>query len=66
MARGKTNNSPTNIEDEKIKRNDKPFFYGVEITPKLQFTLQMAYMPNDYNQNPKLINQIIKKYVKKN
>lgn len=41
---------PIEIEDEKIKRIDKPFFYGVEITPKLSFKLQIAYLPPDNQQ----------------
>lgn len=38
---------PLEIEEDKIKRNPKPFFYGVEVTPKLSFKLQLAYIPND-------------------
>lgn len=36
---------PREIEQQKIKRNDIPFFYGVEITPPLTFKLQLAYLP---------------------
>lgn len=36
---------PLEIEDEKIKRIDRPFFYGVEATPKLTFKVQIAYLP---------------------
>lgn len=36
---------PIEIEDEKIKRNPKPFFFGVEVTPKLTFKLQFVYLP---------------------
>lgn len=38
---------PLEIEESKIKRNAKPFFYGVETTPKLSFKLELAYMPNE-------------------
>jgi len=38
---------PLQIEDEKIKRNPKPFFYGVETTPNLTFKLQLGYIPDN-------------------
>lgn len=43
---------PFDIEESKIKRNPIPLFYGVEVTPKLSFKLQMAYLPEGiYGQN---------------
>lgn len=38
---------PLSIEEQKIKRNPKPFFYGVEVTPKLSFKIQLAYLPSN-------------------
>lgn len=38
---------PLEIEDTKIKRIDKPFFFGVEATPKLSFKIQLAYLPDN-------------------
>lgn len=37
---------PFEIEETKIKRNPIPLFYGVEVTPKLSFKLQLAYLPD--------------------
>jgi len=37
---------PLSIEESKIKRNPIPLFYGVEVTPKLTFKLQLAYIPD--------------------
>lgn len=36
---------PLEIEEDKIKRNPKPFFFGVEVSPKLTFPLQLIYIP---------------------
>jgi hypothetical protein len=49
---------PLRIEDHKIKRIAKPFFYGVETVPNLTFTLQMAYIPdNGKEQNVNYISR---------
>lgn len=42
---------PLQIEEQKIKRNPKPFLFGVEITPKLSFTLQIAFIPSEERKN---------------
>ena len=47
---------PYVIEEQKIKRNAKPCFFGVEATPKLTFPLQIAYIPeNGKNQNQNIL-----------
>lgn len=51
------------IEDQKIKRIDKSFFYGVEATPKLSFKVQIAYIPSDNSQElitPQSMGAIVK------
>jgi len=47
---------PLEIEEEKIKRNPKPFFFGVETTPNLKFKLQIFYIPegNDGSMDKEL------------
>jgi hypothetical protein len=46
---------PLEIEEQKIKNNPKPFFYGVQIAEKLQFKIQIVVLPEDsgiLNENP--------------
>jgi hypothetical protein len=44
---------PLTIEDTKIKRNPKPFFFGVETVPNLSFSLTLVYL----NENGKSSNE---------
>lgn len=38
---------PLEIEEAKIKRNPKPFFFGTEVKQKLEFKLQLGYIKSN-------------------
>ena len=49
---------PLQIEETKIKGNAQPFFFGTQIDGKLEFTIQIAYMPeNTKTQTENVITQ---------
>lgn len=54
---------PFLIEEAKNRRNPKPYFYGVEVTPKLSFVVEMFYISPDPNK-PELTRQTIGSMIK--
>lgn len=54
---------PFIIEEAKVKSNPKPFFYGVEVGPKLSFEVEMIYISPDPNK-PELTRQTIASILK--